>query len=187
MDLQEYFGTEKLMSFHLLIFVMSILSYFSACIAYKIVYECTQGHCNLIQLCHRVSTWYIIKAIDEYLNVSLLVLFTYLSVKFSKPLNDYQTQFLLMFQTRNLDRVESAAIEYKKAKRYNKAALEHQRLIIWQAFTDDSFCKKSVSGSDANLTLSVLVPKDNDESDGESLAKTYLTGDDSDFLRRDSD
>ena len=131
MDLQEYFGTEKLMSLHLIIFIASILSFFAGCFAYKLISQCSVIGCDEETLCSRYSTWLIIHSIDIYLNISLIVLFTYLSVKFSEPLNDYQTQFLLMFQSSNLDRVESVTLEYKKAMRYNKAAMEHQRLIIW--------------------------------------------------------
>ena len=35
--------------------------------------------------------------------ISLVVLFIYLSVVFSKPLNDYRKKFLLMFQVKHLD------------------------------------------------------------------------------------
>lgn len=37
MDLQEYFGSEKLMSLHIFIFVLAILSYLAACISFKLV------------------------------------------------------------------------------------------------------------------------------------------------------
>ena len=91
MDLQEYFGTEKLMSLHLIIFIASILCFFSGCYAYRLINQCNEIGCDLETLCTRVSTWKIIHSIDIYLTSALIILFTYLSVKFSKPLNDYQT------------------------------------------------------------------------------------------------
>lgn len=122
MDLQEYFGSEKLMSLHIVIFVCSILSYLTAAISDTAsILIATQEE----SLCRAISSFEIASAITGYLNIGMEVLLIYLSVKFSKPLDDYRRQFLLMFQTSCLDRVESATLEYKKAKRYNKSAMEH--------------------------------------------------------------
>ena len=38
-------------------------------------------------------------------NYILIILFTYLSVKFSEPIEDYRDKFLLMFQTNDLQKV----------------------------------------------------------------------------------
>lgn len=78
-----------------------------------------------MQLCRTTSALQISSAITGYLNIALVMLLIYLSVKFSKPLDDYRHKFLLIFQTSSLDKVESATLEYKKAKRYNKAAMDH--------------------------------------------------------------
>ena len=130
MDLQDYFGSEKLMALHLIVFVLYIVSYFAACIFYTLQLGATD-QMAYEQMCRRVSSYYISVAVMGYSSIALELLFVYLSVKFSAPLDDYRKQFLLIFQASNLTHVDSATQEFKRAKRYNKAAMDHQKLIIW--------------------------------------------------------
>ena len=48
-------------------------------------------------------------------NYAMLFLFIYLSVKFSKPLKDYRSSFLLVFQKTDLLGVRDANEEFGKA------------------------------------------------------------------------
>ena len=143
MDLAEYFVGEKLIALHLVIFIVYILAYFAACISFFMIINAADG-LDFKRECRAVASEQIISVVGNSMNIALTILFIYLSVKFSAPLSDYQEKFLLIFQTSHLDRVESATIEYKKARKYNKAAMRHQQLIIWRAFTnEESFYRES--------------------------------------------
>ena len=77
------------------------------------------------------------------MSLAMIVLFTYLSVKYSVPLSDdYRTNFLLLFQRDDLDVVKIASENHArleshnaKVERYNAQALRDADLIIIRALT----------------------------------------------------
>ena len=56
------------------------------------------------------------------LNIVMIGLFAYLTVKFSKPLENYRQKFMVMFHSEDLDNVTQNQMEFQKAENYNKAA-----------------------------------------------------------------
>ena len=60
----------------------------------------------------------------------MLSLFIYLSVKFSEPLENYRSSFLLLFQRADLVGIREANEEFGRAQRFNKYMSDNALRII---------------------------------------------------------
>ena len=81
-----------------LLFVCVYATYLTLFHAYFIAHEETMQKCRLF-----VSSYYF-RWLSKATNIATLMLFTYMSVMFSKPLNGYWENFLLMFLNEELSR-----------------------------------------------------------------------------------
>ena len=98
-----HFSNERLMTAHLSIFSLCILANFGYYINYAI-YEVNRkdwkdeyNNRNPDSLCRFNIVYTSLYAFLYTTNFLMLCLFIYLSVKFSEPLEDYRSDFLLLF------------------------------------------------------------------------------------------
>ena len=101
----KFYPAERLMSVHLAIFCVYILSYFGETITASIMgltfkdamFYYFKKPAELLPYCRLIvgNTFFI--ELSCLMNLCMLVLLTYLSVVFSEPLEDYHQRFLLIF------------------------------------------------------------------------------------------
>jgi hypothetical protein len=115
------------MTVHLGIFVLYIVANFGICTRNSIAFvrysDWTNDYNddNTSSFCRDRITFAFFSAFTIFTNYMMVSLFIYLSVKFSEPLKDYRSSFLLLFQKADLSNVQAANEEFGRAQRYNKA------------------------------------------------------------------
>ena len=100
----DFFASERLMTVHFAVFVLFIIANFGICINISIEFvHLNEWYHKLFEnddassLCRYQITDSFFKGLLFFTNVLMLFLFTYLSVKFSEPLKDYRSKFLMLF------------------------------------------------------------------------------------------
>ena len=92
-------------------------------------------------------------------NITTLILFIYMSVMFSRPLDGFWTEFLLSYRKKTLNEAIQAKLpptEQERAKRYNEAAVRdaNRQILIMQALffaTEESFVFDPTESDDQSL------------------------------------
>ena len=98
-----HYDSERLMAVHFGIFSLFILANFGYCITYTIGVLNTDDWNNKLSnddassYCRYVITYDFFIGLMIVTNWMMICLFTYLSVKFSEPIEDYRSSFLLIF------------------------------------------------------------------------------------------
>ena len=98
-----HYASERLMAVHFCIFSLFILANFGYCITYTIGVLNTDDWNNKLSnddassYCRYVITYDFFIGLMIVTNWMMICLFTYLSVKFSEPIEDYRSSFLLIF------------------------------------------------------------------------------------------
>ena len=77
--------------------------------------------------------------------MAIVILFIFLSYKFSEPLSDYKGRFLLIFQAGDLSNVEQKKREHNRANIYNIAAIRDANLIIIRALTENNLVDEVIT------------------------------------------
>ena len=100
---KSFFANERLMTIHFGVFVLYIIGNFGEAI-HPLIYLLNKNEWNAkykegdgSYLCRNMITHDVFTGLIISTNCVMLVLFTYLSVKFSEPLGDYRSSFLLLF------------------------------------------------------------------------------------------
>ena len=171
---KEFFTSERLMWIHFLIFALSILAYIAILICVVLIQNYSNS--NTRAFCRAYASQEFFINLMLLGSFSMIVLFIFLSVKFSEPLRDYRKKFLLLFQTNNLDRVVEVRREHGRATRYNQIAIRDANLIIIRALTQQML----VESTDAS------TPQE-EETDSEKSFLSDLKSDDARILDDDSD
>ena len=136
----DFFASERLMSFHFGIFALYILANFGICIRTLIAFlnydNWSNNYANddSSSFCRDRITFVFFNGLTIITNCLMVCLFIYLSVKFSEPLEDYRSSFILLFQKADLCNVRTANEEFGRAQRYNKAWRDID-LIIFRELT----------------------------------------------------
>ena len=93
----DFFASERLMTVHFAVFVLFIIANFGICILITIEFALGTLTYDDLSHCQYWITDAFFKGLLTFTNVLMLLLFTYLSVKFSEPLKDYRSKFLMLF------------------------------------------------------------------------------------------
>ena len=99
----DFFASERLMAVHFAVFVLFIIANFGTCITSLIGFVRDNDSNNKYEkndassFCRDSITDAFFSGLTMFTNVLMLFLFTYLSVKFSEPLQDYRSNFLMLF------------------------------------------------------------------------------------------
>ena len=99
----DFFTSEGLMTVHFAVFVLFIIANFGTCIRNSISLVRYNDWNNKYEendassFCRDKITDAFFSGLTIFTNVLMLFLFTYLSVKFSEPLQDYRSNFLMLF------------------------------------------------------------------------------------------
>ena len=146
---EQFFASEYIMCIHLTIFICYLtadLCYIlNAAIWYSQEDLNDQGYPeNGQDYCRYKILKQVFLFLCQIADLFMMILLSYLSVKFSMPMqDDYKTKFLLLFQKENLSNVNQAHREHARAQRYNRMALRDAELIIIRALTKKTFSNQS--------------------------------------------
>jgi len=97
---RDFFAKERLMIVHLLIFLIYIVAIFGYCFTAKEIFVNNVAWWNQVYpdpACRFLITNTFFNVLISVTNSTMIILFTYLSVRFSEPLEDYRAEFLLLF------------------------------------------------------------------------------------------
>ena len=129
---------EKVIVVHVALFLSFILIYVTHLILSSYYYSSAVGsmkECRFYVSENYFYCFYIA------VNIATLILFIYMSVAFSRPLNGYWREFLLSYREQSLNQAISARMppsEQERARRYHEAAVRdsNRQILIMQALLD---------------------------------------------------
>ena len=102
MQTRNIFAREKLVAVHIAVFLSFAITYTTSFALYSYWYSSPDGS---IQKCRFfVAGWYFF-LLCYISHIATLILFIYMSVQLSRPLNEYWTEFLLNYRNQTLSQV----------------------------------------------------------------------------------
>ena len=120
---QDVVANEKVIVAHLGIFITFVLTYAASIILSSYYFSSTQGS---LEKCRYYVAENYFYCFYITVNMLTLILFIFMSVKFSRPLNGYWNEFLLSYRKKTLSQAILARMpptEQERARRYHEAAV----------------------------------------------------------------